>query len=77
MPERLRCAVIGTGGIGLDHLTGFSTCPRATAVAIAESNPARAKEASERFKIPRSYSDYRELLEQAGKHFSQFQVSKR
>lgn len=65
MPDRLRCAVIGTGGIGLDHLASFSTCPRATAVAIAEVDPARAKEASERFKIPRSYMDYRELLEQA------------
>jgi predicted dehydrogenase len=33
-------------------------------VAIAETNPHRAREASERFKIPRSYSDYHELLEQ-------------
>jgi predicted dehydrogenase len=65
MAERLRFGIIGTGGIGLDHLTSLSTCPRATAVAIAENNPARAKEASERFKIPRSYSDYRELLDQA------------
>jgi predicted dehydrogenase len=65
MPERLRCGVIGTGAIGLEHLTSLSQCPRATAVAVAESNPARAKEATERFKIPRSYSDYRELLDQA------------
>ena len=65
MAEKLRCAVIGTGGVGLDHLTSLSLCGRATAVAIAESNPARAKEATERFKISRSYSDYRELLDQA------------
>ncbi|HWF19588.1 MAG TPA: Gfo/Idh/MocA family oxidoreductase [Verrucomicrobiae bacterium] len=65
MPERLRCAVIGTGGIGLDHLTSLSQCFRAVAVAVAESNTARAKEATERFKIPRSYVDYRELLDQA------------
>jgi len=65
MGERLRCAVIGTGAFGLEHLTSLSQCHRAAAVAIAESNPARAKEASERFKIPRSYSDYREVLEQA------------
>jgi predicted dehydrogenase len=57
--------VIGTGGIGLEHLNSLSQCHRAAAVAIAENNPARAKEASERFKIPRSYSDYRELLDQA------------
>jgi predicted dehydrogenase len=65
MADRLRCAVIGTGGIGLDHLSSLQSCHRATTVAVADSNPARAKEASERFKIPRSYSDYMELLDQA------------
>jgi len=65
MPDRLRCAVIGTGGIGFDHLTSLSQCSRANTVAIAEIHPGRAKEATERFKIPRSYSDYNELLDQA------------
>jgi predicted dehydrogenase len=65
MPERLRCGVIGTGAIGLEHLNSLSQCHRAAAVAVAENNPARAKEATERFKIARSYTDYRELLEQA------------
>src|SRR5436190_3100613 len=64
MADRLRCAVIGTGGIGLEHLVSLSACPRAASVAIAECNPRRAEEASERFRISRSYSDYRELLEQ-------------
>ena len=64
MPDKLRCAVIGTGGIGLDHLQSLSIFPRAAAVAVAESNPQRAHEACERFKIPRSYVDYHELLEQ-------------
>ncbi len=63
MPDKLRCAVIGAGGIGLDHLQSLSVFPRAAAVAIAESNPQRAHEACERFKIARSYADYRELLE--------------
>jgi predicted dehydrogenase len=65
MVERLRCAVIGTGAIGLDHLNSLLQCHRAATVAIAENNAARAKDASERYKIPRSYSDYKELLEQA------------
>lgn len=65
MADRLRCAVIGAGAIGLEHLNSLSQCPRATAVAIGETNPARAKEAADRFKLPRIYSDYRELLEQA------------
>jgi predicted dehydrogenase len=64
MPEKLRCAVIGAGGIGLEHLVSLTACPRAAAVAIAENNPKRSREASERFKIPRSYSDYHELLDQ-------------
>jgi predicted dehydrogenase len=49
----------------LDHLNWLSQCPRATVVAVAEIHPGRAREATERFKIARSYTDYRELLEQA------------
>jgi predicted dehydrogenase len=64
MADKLRCAVIGAGGIGLDHLHSLTTCHRAAAVAIAEINPQRAREASARHNIPRSYVDYRELLEQ-------------
>jgi predicted dehydrogenase len=64
MADRLRCAVIGTGSIGVQHLTSLTTCPRAAAVALSETHPQRARETSERFKIPRIYSDYRELLEQ-------------
>ena len=63
MADRLRCAVIGTGAFGMNHLVSLSACPRAATVALAESDPQRAKEASERFRISRSYSDYRELLE--------------
>ena len=43
MAERLRCAVIGTGAIGLEHLNSLSQSHRATAVAIAESNSGRAQ----------------------------------
>lgn len=64
MADKLRCGVIGAGGIGLDHLHSLVTCHRAAAVAIAEKNPQRAREACARHHIPRSYVDYRELLEQ-------------
>src|SRR5438105_15713512 len=64
MPERLRCAVIGTGGFGLDHLNSLLHCPRAAAVAIAEINPERLKEAADRYKISRAYADYQDLLDQ-------------
>src|SRR4026207_1576387 len=64
MADKLRCAVIGAGSIGLDHIHSLSTCHRAAVVAIAETSPQRAREASVRHNIPRSYADYRELLEQ-------------
>ncbi len=64
MPDKLRCAVIGVGGIGMDHLHSLTTCHRAAAVALAETNPQRAREGTVRNGVPRSYSDYHELLEQ-------------
>lgn len=64
MAERLRCGVIGAGAAGLDHLSKLAACPRASAVAIAEIHPKRAREATDRFHIPRSYTEYHELLEQ-------------
>src|SRR5580765_1768358 len=64
MSDNLRCAVIGAGATGLEHLNSLLSCPRAAAVALAETHPKRAREASERFKIQRSYTDFRELLEQ-------------
>jgi predicted dehydrogenase len=64
MPERLRCAVIGTGGFGLAHLDSLLHCPRASTVAIAEINPERLKDAADRYKIARAYADYHDLLDQ-------------
>ena len=64
MADKLRCGVIGTGAIGIGHLLSLTSFPRAAAVAIAETHPQRAKETTERFKIPRSYNDYHELLDQ-------------
>ncbi|MEW6158016.1 MAG: Gfo/Idh/MocA family oxidoreductase [Verrucomicrobiota bacterium] len=64
MPAKLRCAVIGTGSIGLSHLKSLVRCPQAALAAIAEKNPERARQAAARFQIPRIYTDYRELLDQ-------------
>jgi predicted dehydrogenase len=64
MGERLRCAVIGIGSAGLEIINSLLHCPRATVVAIAETNPQRAREVCERFKIPRNYAAYPELLDQ-------------
>src|SRR5688572_8953846 len=64
MADRLRCAVIGTGAIGIHHLTSLMSCPRAAVVALSESDHKRAKDTGDRYRIARVYSDYRELLEQ-------------
>lgn len=64
MPEKVRCAVIGAGGIGLEHLQKLSSCPQATVVALAESNVDRARLAADKFKISRSYAHYQDLLDQ-------------
>ncbi len=64
MREKLRCAVIGAGATGTEHLNSLLHCPRAAAVAIAEPNPQRLREAAEKFHVPRTYTHYAELLEQ-------------
>src|SRR5690242_9115448 len=64
MADKLRCAVIGTGGSGVEHWHSLGTCHRAAPVAIAESHSQRARDVAARFHVPRSYADYRELLEQ-------------
>lgn len=64
MVERLRCAVIGAGSIGLAHLESLTQYAKADPVAIAEIHAERAREAAERYRIPRYYLDYRELLDQ-------------
>ena len=64
MGDRLRCAVIGAGAAGGEFLSRLAHCPRAVAVAIAENQPLRAREICERFKLPRSYAEYGELIDQ-------------
>jgi predicted dehydrogenase len=64
MREKLRCAVIGAGAIGVEHLNSLLHCPRAAIVAVAETNPQRLREAAEKFHIPRTFTNYKELLEQ-------------
>jgi predicted dehydrogenase len=64
MREKLRCAVIGAGAVGIEHLNSLLHCPRAATVAIAETNAQRLREAAERFHVARTFTNYQELLEQ-------------
>ncbi len=64
MADKLRCAVIGAGVAGLQHLRSLSTCARGAAVAVADSQVQRARDAAGRHHLARSYVDHREVLEQ-------------
>src|ERR1051325_4737851 len=64
MREKLRCAVIGAGAIGIEHLNSLLHCARAATVALAETNPTRLREVAEKFHVPRTFTNYQELLEQ-------------
>lgn len=50
--------------MGLEHLKSFANCPQASVVAIAENDPKRCKEAADLWRIPRSYNDYHDVLDQ-------------
>lgn len=61
----LRHGVIGLGGMGLNHLKGFSTAKDCNVVAVCDVDPERRKRVSEwmagKFEAT-VYSDFRELL---------------
>src|SRR5579872_6599907 len=59
----LRVAIIGAGGWAQKaHIPSFLKCSDARVVAICDLNAELARQASDRFQIPRVYVDYRELL---------------
>ncbi|HEY1793032.1 MAG TPA: Gfo/Idh/MocA family oxidoreductase [Opitutaceae bacterium] len=55
-------AVIGAGGIGIDHIASFRQHPAARVVAIAEVSLERGREAAAKFGISDVATDYRKLL---------------
>lgn len=67
-PSTFNVAVIGAGAIGLDHLASFRQHPAARVVALAETSPARGREAADRFAVPEVVTDYRALLGRADVH---------
>ena len=60
----VRLAMIGTGGWGTHgHLVAYKQSPYARVVAAADINPRNLSVAAERFGIPATYADYREMLD--------------
>ena len=64
--ETIRVGIIGAGGIAqYGHLPAFRNTPGVEVVAIADINEKKLAHVAEKFGIPRRFTDYREMLEQA------------
>jgi predicted dehydrogenase len=61
MSEKIRCAVIGAGAIGLEQLAGFKSHPNVELAGVAEVHAQRREEAAKKYDI-RGVEDYHELL---------------
>jgi predicted dehydrogenase len=63
MGNRYRVAIIGCGGISRRHARGLREQPGCKLVAGADVRPENASKLAEEYQIPRTFTDYRELLE--------------
>lgn len=60
--ERIRCGVIGLGWFGEKHCEVLRDLPWAELRAVCTRRPERLTEIAERFAVPASYADYRQML---------------
>jgi len=68
--DRARVALIGLGHAALDlHLPGYVECPALELVAGADPRPEARAAAEARGLLPRTYSDYREMLDRERPEF--------
>lgn len=61
--EAVRVAVIGAGAFGESHIVGYKSLPYVTLDAVCDANAARAQEIAARYRIPRWYADFNEMLD--------------
>ena len=60
---QVRVAFIGAGALASRfHYPSIASLPDVEIAAVAELNPERAKAAAEKYAIPRTYSDYKQML---------------
>ena len=60
---KVRVAVVGAGRWAqMAHLPGWQRDPRAEIVALADVSPGALSQAAAQFGVPRTVSDYRELM---------------
>ncbi|MCL2740782.1 MAG: Gfo/Idh/MocA family oxidoreductase [Oscillospiraceae bacterium] len=68
--RRLRYGIIGTGGVSGKHLSGYSSIGGEVEICAAcDLDEARLKAAAEKYSIPATFTDYRELLGVPGLDF--------
>lgn len=58
----LKCALIGCGFIGYQHLNAFLDCENTELVAICNRNKTRLESLQKKFGIEKGYTDYKELI---------------
>jgi predicted dehydrogenase len=62
MSDKIRVAVIGAGQQGERHIARYTQIPEADLVAVADTDEARAEAIAEKYDVPDTYTDYRDLL---------------
>jgi len=63
MAKKIKVGIIGAGQVSqLQHIPGAQQSPYAEVVAVADTNKKRCREAAEKFGIPNTFTDYRDLL---------------
>ena len=63
MAAKIRAGIIGTGFIGPAHVEAARRLGHVDIVAVAEASDDLAKDKAEAMSIPKSYGDYRRLLD--------------
>lgn len=62
MKRTIRLGIIGAGSIGAAHLEASQSCSGMEVAAVCDVDSGRAEQATKRFGVPRSYTDYRKML---------------
>jgi predicted dehydrogenase len=60
--SKLKVGVIGVGHIGKAHLRSYAACEQVEVVAIADVVETALQSAADEYKIPHTFTDYRDLL---------------
>ena len=60
--SKLKIGVIGVGHIGKSHLKSYTACEQAEIVAIADVIETALQSAADEYRVPHTFTDYRDLL---------------